>query len=57
MPQNTIARWAVAKVRATVRKLSASMPQTAAMASGGNCRRCSFSRSKPSVCAWMYWVS
>ena len=40
MPQNTIARWAVAKVRATVRSVSASMPQTAAMRSGGNSCRC-----------------
>ena len=38
MPQKMIARWAVAKVRATVRSVSASMPQTAAISSGGNWR-------------------
>ena len=35
MPQNTIARSARAKVRATVRRVSAGMPQISAIASGG----------------------
>ena len=56
MPQKMMPRWAVAKAGRRSRSVSASIPQTSAIASGGNALRCSFSVSKPSVWAWMYWL-
>ena len=44
-------------MRATSRIVSAGMPQTAAISSGGNALMRSFSASKPSVLAWTYWTS
>ena len=41
-------------MRATSRMVSASMPQTSAIFSGGKSLIRSFSSSKPSVWAWMY---
>ena len=49
MPQKIIAARARAKLRATARSVSASMPQSAAIASGGKPRICSAKASNPSV--------
>ena len=51
MPQKMIERSAVAYLRATVRMVSASMPQTGAMSSGLKCLAFSFTASKFSVIA------
>ena len=57
MPQKMIAARALAYLRATVRITSAPMPQIGSMASGVNFSRWTLSFSKPSVWAWIYWVS
>ena len=57
MPQKIIAERARAKVRATVRMVPASMPQTSAIFSGANPATVSASASKFSVNPAMYCLS
>ena len=49
IPQKTMARSAVAYLRATVRMVSASMPHTAAIFSGGKSSTRALSAANPSV--------